>query len=108
MFGQRGCISGKVVVFRQSGCIRAKWFYSVKVGFTGQSGCIWAKVVTLRQIIVLRQNWLYSANWFFLGKCGCIRAKQLYSGKVVVNFGKSGCFSAKLVIFLQIWFYLGR
>ena len=61
--GKSGCIgekllySGKLVVFRQSDCIRARSL------FLGKSGSIWTKVV------VLGQKWLYS------GKSGCIRAK---------------------------------
>ena len=46
----------KVVVFVQSGCIRAKWLYSGKVFVFGQNGCVRAKVV------VLRQRFLYSCN----------------------------------------------
>ena len=56
VFGQNWLYSGK------SGCIRTKWFYSVKVIIVLQSGCIWAK-------------WLYS------GKSGFIRAKWLYCDK---------------------------
>ena len=36
-----GCIQAKVVVFGQSGCIRAKWLYS------GKSDCIMARVDVL-------------------------------------------------------------
>ena len=31
VFRQSGCIRTKVVVFGPSGCIRAKWLYSAKV-----------------------------------------------------------------------------
>ena len=44
--------SGKVVLFGQSGCIRAKvvvcgqkWLYSVKVVIFGQCSCIWESVL---------------------------------------------------------------
>ena len=77
--------SGKIVVFWQSGCIRAKvvlfgkvvvfeqkLLYSDKVVVFGQSGCIFAKVV------------LFGLKWLCWGKSGCIRAKM-------VVFGQSGC-----------------
>ena len=43
-------------VFRQSGCIRVKLFYSDKLVVFGKSGCIRAKL-------------------FYLGKSCCIRVK---------------------------------
>ena len=36
VFGQSGCIRGKVVVFGKSGCIWAKLFYSDKMVVFGQ------------------------------------------------------------------------
>ena len=57
-----------MVVFDQSGCIRAKWLYSIK-------------------IVVIGQNLLYSC------KSGCIPAKLLYYGKVFV-FGQASCVRA--------------
>ena len=41
--GKSGCIRAKVLVFVQSGCIRAKWLYSDK------SGCIREKKVVFVQ-----------------------------------------------------------
>ena len=86
--GQRVCMA-KVVVFGQSGLVRAKWLFSAKVVVFGQSGFIRAK-------------------WFYSGKRGCIRVKWLYSGKVVVfgqkwlYLGKRGCIRANL------WLYSGK
>ena len=62
LFGQMWLYSCKEVVFGQSGCVHAKWFYSGKV-------------------VVFGQNWLYSV------KNSCIRASLLYAGKVIV-FGQ--------------------
>ena len=79
VFGQSGCIRAKVVVFWQ------KWLYSkrsdcirAKVVAFGQSGCIRAKVV------VLGQKWLYSGKVLYSEKSGCILEKWLYSWRVVV------------------------
>ena len=36
VFGQSGCIRAKVVVFGKSGCIWAKWFYLGKMVVFGQ------------------------------------------------------------------------
>ena len=44
VFGQKRLYSGKVVVFRQTGCVRAKLLYSGK-----SDACIWAKAVVLGQ-----------------------------------------------------------
>ena len=43
-------------MFRQSGCIRKKWLYSVKVFVFVKSGCNRAKVV------VLGHKWSYSGK----------------------------------------------
>ena len=52
--------SGKVVVFWQSGCIRAKVvIFGQKWLYSGKSGCIRAKVVVV-------------------GQSGCIRSRCLY------------------------------
>ena len=47
--GQSGSNRSEVIVFRQSGCIRAKWFIGEKMVVFGQSGCIRAKVVVFEQ-----------------------------------------------------------
>ena len=54
--GINGCNQAKMNVFRQSGCIRVKLFYSDKLVVFGKSGCIRTKL-------------------FYLGKSCCIRAK---------------------------------
>ena len=66
-----------MIVFGQSGCIRAKVIVIL------QSGCKWAKV------ILIGQKLLYSAEWFYSGKSGCIWAK-------VVLFGRCDCIRTKL------------
>ena len=51
VFGQSGCIRAKIVVIRQ------KWLSSEK------NGCIRAKMVLFRaKVVVLRQKWLYSGK----------------------------------------------
>ena len=70
-------------MFRQSGCIRAKWLYS------GKDCCVRAKVV------VVGQNWLYS------GKICCIRDK-------IFVFLQKGSIWAKPVVFGQKLLYLGK
>ena len=55
--GKSGCIREKVVVFGQSGCIRARsGCIRAKVVVFGQSGCIQAKVV------VFVQKWFFSGS----------------------------------------------
>ena len=49
MFVQIRCIRTQVVVFAQSGCIRARLLYSGKIVVFGQGCCIRAKVVVFVQ-----------------------------------------------------------
>ena len=73
--GKNDCIPAKVVVLVEkllysgkSGCTRANWLYSGKVGVFGKDGCIWAKVV------LFEQKWLHSLkSCVVLGKIGCFR-----------------------------------
>ena len=75
-----------------------------------QSGCIRAKVVVFgKKCLYSGKKWLYSE-----GKSGFIRrnrAKWLSSGKVVV-FGKKWLYSGKLVVFAlilaEMWLYSGK
>ena len=76
IFVQSGCIRAKAVVFRK------KWLYSGKIVSSGKGGYIRAKWQysdksgSIRaKVIVLGGNLLYSR------KSGCLRAKWLYSGK---------------------------
>ena len=74
----------------ESGCSRAKWWYSRKEWW--YSG---AKSFILAKVVVFGQKWLYS------GKSGSIRANLLYSDKVIVFLAKSIAFgwtSAKNVV----------
>ena len=77
-----GCIgakcfySSKIVVFGQSGFIRAMWLYSEK------SCCI------LAEVVVFGQKWLCSGKVVVIGKELCIRTKWFY-------LGKSVCFPSK-------------
>ena len=84
--------SGKLVVFVQSGCVRAEVVvFGQKRLLSGKSGCIRDKSGCIRA------NWPYSVKSGFLrvkvvvsGEGGCIRAKWLYLRKVVV-FGQKWC-----------------
>ena len=49
VFGQRGFIRAKVVVFLESGCIGDKWLYLVKMAVFPQSVCIRSKVFVFLQ-----------------------------------------------------------
>ena len=56
-----------MVVFGQSGCIRAKWLYSGKVVVFGENNSIQEKVVVFGQsgcigakVVLFGQKWLYS------------------------------------------------
>ena len=49
VFGHKGLYSGKLLVFRQNGCIRATWLYSGKV-------------------VVFRQKWLYRGKVVVFGQ----------------------------------------
>ena len=55
--GKSGCIRAKVVVFRNSGCFRAKWLKPDK------------NVLYSGKVVVIGEKWLYS------GKSDCIGAK---------------------------------
>ena len=66
VFGQSGCIRVK------SCCIRARWFYSVKVVVIGQ-------------------------KWFYFEKSSFIRQKWLYLGNVVV-FRNQCCVREKVIV----------
>ena len=68
-----------MVVFSQSGCIRARWLYSGKVVVLGKISSIWE-------------------IWLYLGESGVIRVERLYSGKVLV-FAQNVCIRAKVVVF---------
>ena len=74
VFGQNGFISEKVVVFGQSGCIRANWLHSGKVAIFGQKRLYSGKVVVFGQGGCPRGRWLY------LSKSGCTRAKVVVYG----------------------------
>ena len=56
VFKKKWLFSGKLVVFGQSGCIRAnlfdfwqKWLYWGCMVVCSKGGCIWAKVIVLVQ-----------------------------------------------------------
>ena len=84
-----------MVVFRQSGCIRAKVVaFGQKWLFSGKSGCIRIKDVVFGQsgcirvkLVFFVQKGLYSGKWLYLGKSSSIIEKWFYSGDVVV-FGQ--------------------
>ena len=121
MFEQKLLYSG------QSGCIRGKWLYLVKIVVLGQrwlsskkSGfyrtkvvCIRAKWSLSRQLVVFVKKLLYFGKVAVIGQSGCIRVKWLYLGGVVV-FGKvvvlgHMCFhSGKVVVFGQKVFVFGQ
>ena len=65
VFGQKWLYFDKVVVFRQSNCVRVKLLCS------GKSGCIRADWLSLGKMVVFEQS-------------GCIWTRWLYSSKVVV------------------------
>ena len=106
VFVQSGCIRAKGVVFRQ------EWLYSnkvvvfvTKVLVFGQSGCFWAKVGCIRaKMVVFVQKWLSS------GRTGCIWAKWLVFEPKLVVFGqnssvldkKSCCIRVKVVVIGQM------
>ena len=78
-----------MVVFSQSGCIRARWLYSGKMVVLGKISSIW-------------ENWLYLGERCFFGciraKISVIRVERLYSGKVLV-LAQNVCIRAKVVVF---------
>ena len=80
VIGQTLLYTGKMVLFRQSGCILARWLY------LGKRGCIRAKVVVFGLLM------LYSGNLFYLVKSGCVRGKSGCIGAKLFVFGQSGCF----------------
>ena len=69
VFGQSVCIRAKVVVFSsKSGCIRAKWLYSDKSCCNqGKSGGIRANVVIFEQSDCVLEKVVV------IGKSGCMR-----------------------------------
>ena len=46
----------------KNGCIRAKWLYSGKVVVFVQGGCIRAKMFLIEQSVCIRVKWLYSGK----------------------------------------------
>ena len=110
-----------MVVFGQSGCIRAKWLYSGKMViffakvvvfvqkrlYLRKSGCFLAKVAVFGQSECIPANWLFLAKVVVFGQFGCDREKMLHSGK-------SGCirtkwlYSGKSCCIRKNWLYSGR
>ena len=72
-------------MFGQSSCIWARWLFSGKVVLFEQSGCIRAKVVVFGQGGCIRAKWLY------LDKDVCIRLKLVLFGQKWLYSGRSGC-----------------
>ena len=66
VFGQSGCIRAKWVVIEQ------KWLFSGKLLYSGKSGCIRAKVVLSGKLVVFGQKWLYSGQSVFNPERGYI------------------------------------
>ena len=60
LFGQSGGIPGRLLYSNNSSCIFARWFYSGKVALFGQIDCIRAKMVVFGQK-------LYSCKMVLLG-----------------------------------------
>ena len=89
VFGQKRLHLDKVVVFGQSGCIRAKvvvfgqrWLYSDKVVVFRQ------KLLFSGKVFVLGQKWLYSDKSGYIPQSGCKCAKWLISGKMVFKWAR--------------------
>ena len=74
----------KVVVFRQTGCVRAKLLYSGKVLVSGQ-----------KWLYFVKSGWV-RAKWLYPGKSVCIRAKG-------VVFGQKSCDHTNVVVFGLKW-----
>ena len=99
------CIWAKWLYSDKSGFIWAKWFYCGKVVVFGQNGCIRAKCLfgktgyTLAKVFVRAKKYsgisgctrekvvMFFEKWFYSDKSCCIQAKWFYSSKVVV-FGQ--------------------
>ena len=75
LFGQKLLCFDKVVVFRQSNCVRVKWLYSGKVVVFGQKRFYSGKVVVFGQSGCIRGRWLY------LSENGCIWAEVVVFGQ---------------------------
>ena len=56
-------------VFEQSGCIRAKWFYS------GESGIIRAKLLYSGKVVVICKTVVFGKKWLDADKSGSTRTK---------------------------------
>ena len=98
--GKSGCIRTNWFCSVRSASIRAmfffcaKWLYSGNVLVFGQSGFIRAKVVVFWvKVVVFEQKWLCSV------KTGCNREKWLYLGQKWLYSGKSGFIRAKVVVY---------
>ena len=77
-----------MVVFGQSGYIRAKMVVFVK------------KVVVFgKKVIVFLQGCCIWAKWLYSSKSGCICAEVVVFGKKVIVFLQGGCIRAKIVVF---------
>ena len=91
IFGQRGFIREKVVLFGQ------KYFY------LGKRLCILANVFVLVQGGCNCAKWLCSCKVVVFGQDGCVRAKVVVFGIKLFYWGKSSCIWAKVVVFGQKW-----
>ena len=82
VFGQKRLYSGKVIVIRQTDCIR-------------QSGC------TRKNVVEFGQMWLYSCKVVVFGKIESIRTKLVVFGQKLFYTGRSGSIRAKVAVFGQ-------
>ena len=81
-----------MVVFGKVVEVGRNWLYSGKIVVFGQSGCIRAMRLYWGKVVVFGKMWLYSGKVVVFRQSCCIRAKWLHSGK-------SGCFRPKGVVF---------
>ena len=97
MFGQKLLYLRKLFVFRECGCIPARWLYLVKKWLSsGKTASIRAKVVVFGQ------------SFFYSGESGCNRANAVVFGKKWLYSDKSGSIGAKVVQFGQKMLFLGK
>ena len=83
VFVQSGCIRATVVVIWQSGCIRAKVVVFEQCGCNRKYRWSRVKVDVFEKVVVFGQQWLYRVKLLYSCTSGYIRAKWLCLGKSV-------------------------
>ena len=104
MFVQMQLCSGKIVVFGQGGCKRAKWLNSGKRCFNRAKVAIFGHCGCLNKVVIFGQSGSIWTKWLYSGKSSCIRVKMVVFGQIGC-IGAKWLFTGKVVVFWQKLLY---